>query len=1136
MNLTLPILVQEWKRPGTGTPAFVVRPLFAAQPYESDVQLGRAITKLARSLRTILDAAGRSMRHDAPGGLADWTFNPDVREHAISANVELKSQTAHLRFLVVAFHALDRTIAFVPAAVPELWFDVPRGATVNERAQDAVTAYLKRLEKQEDSPGDFKVPLQLTRESRAWLSTVELDVTRKPRLDVADPDLPKFLSLGGGEKADGREELIKVGRCLDWLYPEDLDRAAHRDAEVAELLRLLSAADRRPVLLVGPPRSGKTTVVHECVYRRVARRGGSAHVAKENVWLLAPQRLISGMMYVGQWEERLLAILGEARKRDHVLYFDDLLGLFRAGVAANSDLNVAQVMRAHVERREFRMLGEITPDALRVMREQDRGFADLFHLLPINGTPEPVTRRILMDMTRQLEGRHRCAFHLDALPTVMDLQNRYVRDLASPGKAAGFLRELAMRYENAEITRHRVLDAFQARSGLAVTFLDTAARLERDEVVKNLSANLVGQDAAVQAMADAVTVAKARLNDPGRPLATLLFLGPTGVGKTQAAKALARYLFGEAGAEQRLVRFDMNEYVEPGSAARLVGTFRDPEGLLTSRVRRQPFAVLLLDEIEKADPGVFDLLLQVLGEGRLTDALGRTADFSNCVVIMTSNLGVREAGGRFGLRPAGASSAAASSADRGVFVAAAERFFRPEFFNRIDRVVPFESLSREHVTRIADTLIADVFRRDGLLHRRCALRVEPEAMRKIVEDGYHPQLGARALKRSIERALTRPVAARLAALAHDAPAVVTLYAAGRDRGLSSHVEPLVNATPLDASAAKPLDTTDPGDALDRIEDAVTRIEHDLELLQPARELRQDELSPAHFRYLALREHTRHLRRQIDRIDRLLDQRRRPSVTRGGVRNPSPVPRTRKVVRRNPVLAPVFWRDVMSAEDSQARLAELSETGDGGPLEEIDASLVELAQDTALLQAMAAADSPDACLMLFRGVGAEARVLAPVLGREYDDVFDPRFHQFAAERFTPEQVRSLTDEPVSLTRIDMPGAYGIFAGETGTHLLLTPDGRTLVRQVFVYPLASGQSATEMARELFARHAAWRAGLADGSTSITDDPFGLAPVARVGEVSGNVVDLRSGAVTFADPTPLQMRRLILAALPVPEELIA
>jgi ATP-dependent Clp protease ATP-binding subunit ClpC len=209
-------------------------------------------------------------------------------------------------------------------------------------------------------------------------------------------------------------------------------------------------------------------------------------------------------------------------------------------------------------------------------------------------------------------------------------------------------------------------------------------------------------------MADVVAIAKARLNDPGRPLGTLLFLGPTGVGKTAAAKALVRYLYGD---ESRLLRFDMNEYLDASSLARLTGTFAQPDGLLTAAVRRQPYCVLLLDEIEKAHPAVFDLLLQVLGEGRLTDSLGRTSDFTSAVVIMTSNLGTREAAASFGLRPSGASREEAC-------LDAARRLFRPEFLNRIDRLVPFDALGRAQVAAIADRLIADLFRREGLVHRR----------------------------------------------------------------------------------------------------------------------------------------------------------------------------------------------------------------------------------------------------------------------------------------------------------------------------------------------------------------------------------------------------------------------------------
>lgn len=245
---------------------------------------------------------------------------------------------------------------------------------------------------------------------------------------------------------------------------------------------------------------------------------------------------------------------------------------------------------------------------------------------------------------------------------------------------------------------------------------------------------------AVAACADAVTIAKARLNDPVRPIASFLFLGPTGVGKTQCAKSLAKYLFGEG----RLLRFDMNEFAGYSSVARLIGTFDAPEGLLTSVVRREPFAVVLFDEIEKAHPAFFDLLLGVMGDARLTDARGQTVDFTNTIIIMTSNLGAQEDATDLGFRQT-------NQSDASVYRQAAEKFFKPEFFNRVTRVVPFERLRREDVREIAGRLIQDIFSREGLTRRGVKLIVETEALNLLVQAGYHPQLGARALKRTLER-------------------------------------------------------------------------------------------------------------------------------------------------------------------------------------------------------------------------------------------------------------------------------------------------------------------------------------------------------------------------------------------------
>src|SRR5262249_52557966 len=285
---------------------------------------------------------------------------------------------------------------------------------------------------------------------------------------------------------------------------------------------------RRPVLLAGPRMAGKTAVVHECVFRRVAHRK-QVHVQQQNVWLVSPQRLISGMSYVGQWEGRLLAILKHARKRDHVLYFDDLVGLFLAGISASSSLNAATVLKPYLERRDVRVLGEITTEGLRVLQERDRGFADLFHIIPVREPSDADTLRILVDQQRRLEGKHTCDFGLDVLPAVIDVQRRYDRTAAFPGKAAAVLTRLAVRAttdtqstpkaggtdplrDRPLVSRDDVLADFAARSGLSLAFLDPKLRLDRDEVKKQLQEQVIGQTEAVEALADLVSVAKARLN------------------------------------------------------------------------------------------------------------------------------------------------------------------------------------------------------------------------------------------------------------------------------------------------------------------------------------------------------------------------------------------------------------------------------------------------------------------------------------------------------------------------------------------------------------------------------------------------------------------------------------------------
>ena len=780
MNFRIPLYVFQHKS------GYTARPLFATSPERTDDNLNRLLTRLTRDLVTLFELLGRKERHDE---LAAWTFCPPVTTHRTSVEIELRRRVARVKYLLVAFDHMGRRIAFSPA-VPDLWFEVTRGEPLEARAQAVFTEHWRTIERDADEESDVR-PESGTLTGKAWVQVLDLSAN-VPALAPKTPPI-NFLALGGGETSDGATELRRVGRCLDWLYPDELDRAVLREQEVNELSALLELNDRRPILLSGPRMAGKTAIVHECVYRRVEQRK-AVHRQWYNAWLVSPQRLISGMSYVGQWEGRMLAILKHAKKRDHILYFDDLVGLFLAGNTSQSSLSAAVVLKPYLERRDVRVLGEITPEGLRVLQERDRGFADLFHIIPVRQPTDANTLRILIDQQRRLEGKHSCTFGLDVLPAVIDLQRRYDRTVAFPGKVAAVLTRLAVRAvtsgspfpsgrgvggvgssddpisERSAVTRAEVLADFAARSGLSLDFLDPNERLDRDDVRDKLQELVIGQTEAVEALADVVSVAKARLNDPDRPLAAFLFLGPTGVGKTECAKAIARTLFGEA---DRLLRFDLNEFNQPGAAARLVGTFSQPEGLLTSAIRRQPFAVVLLDEVEKADPEVFDLLLQLLGEGRLTDSLGRTADFTSAIVIMTSNLGVREAEGILGFVPEAVRSHA--------YTRAAEKFFRPEFFNRLDRVIPFRKLLRDEMAKIARRLVNEVLAREGFGQRKCVLNVAPDALDRVIQAGYDPALGARAMKRAVERELTQPAAARLACLDVTELTIVTVKSGGESR-------------------------------------------------------------------------------------------------------------------------------------------------------------------------------------------------------------------------------------------------------------------------------------------------------------------------------------------------------------------
>ena len=740
VQITIPVVIE--KVANASGHSYEVQPVFDPNFNTSDRREDQAIERATQALRRRLSALVRDCDH---GPLSEFAFCPELARHTPSLTLRLRKQTFTGKFLFVAFRVFERRLFYCPK-MPQLCFEVNRGENLEYQATEFLTNYFRTQEK--DQTGIEPIDATTELFSRISYISIETNVLQSP------PRKPRslfFADLGPTEKLDGAEELESTGRCINRLHPRRIQRAILQDQVVETLYKNFAEENlnKRPVVLVGPSQVGKTCIIHELVARRIE----SKEVKRDHLfWLLNPQRLISGMQYVGQWENRLLAILTFVTKKKHILYFDDLLGLFQAGKTRDSNLSVADLLKNHIEQSPTRIIAEATPEQWRLFKEKDRSLADLFEVIPVTESSEKDTQRILIRVLQKLEIRHKCQFSPEVIPTVIKLQKRYIRTRSFPGKAAEFIEQLASKSQQ-EISRQDAILHFQEKSGMNMNILNDQNGTKLLEKIRESFRNqIVGQEAALSAMEDTLLMVTSKLNDTSRPITSLLFLGPTGVGKTECAKALAEILFNS---KERLIRFDMNEYVDASATNRLLGNDLKPQGLLTTAVKRNPFSVVLLDEIEKAHPSVFDLLLQLLGEGRLTDAAGQTADFCNCIIILTSNLGSKANASQLGF-------VTNASGNEKIYCEAAEKFFRPELFNRLDKIIPFHELERSHIASMVKNLTLKSIDRFGIKQLKTTLNIEDSVLEFLTDKGFDPEYGARTLRRSIETYLIQPLAHELA--------------------------------------------------------------------------------------------------------------------------------------------------------------------------------------------------------------------------------------------------------------------------------------------------------------------------------------------------------------------------------------
>ncbi len=691
-------------------------------------------------------------------------FAPEARALIVAAQT-LSDERQHAE--VLPLHVLSAGLASEPRLVETLR---RAGADTGElsRAAERLLARLPRA----------KEPAYLADPTLALLERAEREAEQDQRREVGVSDLVNALSheVRGAVGELFRVYRIEPGGLRAHLAPpapsavKPQSAAFHalaegpavveRTAELTRLLTLLERHTKQHPLLVGEPGVGRYALIRAFA-ARVARGEVPKGLQSLRLVELDLGAIAAGTRLRGEVEERLrraIATLGEPAEQ-RLLVVRELDQLVFDGVVANA---AGDLLRGALERGELRLLATTSPEGLKKLAEREPFLLRSFSVLPVDEPNAEEAARILSGVSARLTQHHGIPVSEAAVRASVDFARRYVQDRFLPESAIDLLDEaLAQKRvsgETAELVEADVARAVAVSTGIPVQRLleGEAERLLHFE--ERLRERVIGQEPAVVAIARAVRRGRVGLRDPRRPIGSFLFLGPSGVGKTELAKVLAELLFDD---ERALTRLDMSEFMERHMAQRLIGAppgYADSEqgGFLTEAVRRRPYSALLFDEVEKAHHDVFNLLLQVLDEGRLTDGRGRLADFSNTVVILTSNIGsnrVLEAD------PGELETDAGRDALRDTLLGELGRFFRPELLNRIDEIVVFQPLSRQSLTRIVDLRLNEVERLLG--SRRLKLEVTPAARTRLVELDYDPALGARPLRRTVLRHVQDPVAEAL---------------------------------------------------------------------------------------------------------------------------------------------------------------------------------------------------------------------------------------------------------------------------------------------------------------------------------------------------------------------------------------
>ena len=541
-----------------------------------------------------------------------------------------------------------------------------------------------------------------------------------------------------------------------------LDPLVGREDEIMRVIRILGRRRKNNPMLVGDPGVGKSAIV-EGIAIKIATGNIPTALAGKRLISLDLGSIVAGTKYRGDFEKRLKAIINEvAANPDVILFIDEFHTIVGAGGASGS-LDAANMLKPALARGDIQCIGATTLDEFRKIVEKDGALDRRFQKIVVEHTDIMQSISILDRLKTNYEKHHNVIYTDEAIEACVRMSERYITDRCLPDKAidamdeAGSMVRLKNPDRTGQVQVEDIAEVISKMTGIPSGNVAEGEGLKLMRMRSKLQGRIIGQDEAIDKAVRAIQRNRAGIKDPGKPIGSFLFFGPTGVGKTQLAKSLAEYLFDS---EENMVRLDMSEYMEKFNVSRLIGAppgyigFEEG-GQLSERVRRKPYCVVLLDEIEKAHPDVFNLLLQVMDEGRLTDSNGRTVSFRNTILIMTSNVGSRELneyGSGVGFNTSGKNIAVNRKA---VLEKAIRKAFPPEFINRVDEMIFFNPLTREDIEKIIDIEIKGLKRR--VKDAGYDLRITPAAKRFVADAGYDPNYGARPLKRAIQRFIEDPV-------------------------------------------------------------------------------------------------------------------------------------------------------------------------------------------------------------------------------------------------------------------------------------------------------------------------------------------------------------------------------------------